>query len=116
MDSDLFTGDFASAVDQYTFDSISGAQGVLENHWQTFFTEEDISSIAKTGINALRIPIGYWAYDNANTPYITGADQYLEQAIGWARNYGMKVWVVSRFSKLISFLSAALRVSSRIIL
>jgi glucan 1,3-beta-glucosidase len=93
MDGDLFSGDFASAVDQYTFDSIPGAKATLENHWETFFTESDILTIAATGINALRIPIGYWAYDNANTPYITGADKYLELAIGWARDHGMYVWV-----------------------
>ena len=41
----------------------------------------------------LRIPIGYWAYDNSNTPYIQGADAFLDQAIGWARSAGMKVWI-----------------------
>ena len=95
MDGDLFSGAFASAVDQYTFDQIPGAQAALEQHWQTFFVESDISDLAATGINALRIPIGFWAYDNAGTPYISGADAYLEKAIGWARNCGMKVWVVS---------------------
>ncbi|KAF4628737.1 hypothetical protein G7Y89_g9410 [Cudoniella acicularis] len=93
MDSDAFTGAFASAVDQWTFDSTTGAQAALETHWSTFFTEDDIKTIAATGINALRIPIGFWAYDNANTNYISGADAYLEKAIGWARNAGMKVWV-----------------------
>jgi len=90
---DVFTGNFAGAVDQWSFDSISGAQSALETHWSTFFTESDIKSIAATGINALRIPIGYWAYDNFNTPYIKGADEYLEKAIGWARNLNMKVWI-----------------------
>lgn len=93
MDGDLFSGDFASAVDQYTFDSIPGAEAALQTHWETFFTESDIATIAATGINALRIPIGFWAYDNTNTPYIKGADKYLELAIGWARDHGMKVWV-----------------------
>ena len=41
----------------------------------------------------MRIPIGFWAYNNTGTPYITGADAYLEKAIGWARNSGMKVCV-----------------------
>lgn len=93
MNWDAFTGPFANAVDQWTFDSISGAEDALKTHWDTYFTEADIRTIAATGINALRIPIGYWAYDNAGTPYIQGADAYLEKAIGWARNAGMKVWV-----------------------
>jgi glucan 1,3-beta-glucosidase len=93
MNDDAFSGTFSSAVDQYTFDSLPNSATALESHWSTFFTESDIKTIAATGINALRIPIGYWAYDNADTPYHTGADAYLEKAIGWARNAGMKVWV-----------------------
>lgn len=93
MDWDAFTGDFANAVDQYTFDSIDGAAAALETHWSTYFTESDIQDLAATGINALRIPIGYWAYNNDNTPYLQGADAYLEKAIGWARSANMKVWV-----------------------
>lgn len=93
MNSDAFTGSFANAADQYTFDSISGAADALKTHWDTFFTQSDIQTMAATGINALRIPIGFWAYDNANTPYIQGADAYLEKAISWARAANMKVWV-----------------------
>lgn len=93
MDSDVFTSAFSNAADQYAFDSIPGASSALEQHWSTYFTESDIQSLAATGINALRIPIGYWAYNNTGTPYITGADAYLEKAISWARNAGMHVWV-----------------------
>ncbi|TVY67446.1 Glucan 1,3-beta-glucosidase [Lachnellula suecica] len=93
MNSDLFTGDFSSAADEWSISSMSGAKAALQKHWSTFFTEEDVASIAATGINALRIPIGFWAYDNANTPYLQGQDAYLEKAIGWARNNNMYVWV-----------------------
>ncbi|PVH76801.1 glycoside hydrolase family 5 protein [Cadophora sp. DSE1049] len=93
MNPDAFTGAFSSAVDQYTFDSISGSASALETHWSTFFTESDIQALAATGLNALRIPIGFWAYDNDDTPYQKGADAYLEKAIQWARNCGMYVWV-----------------------
>lgn len=40
---------------------------------------------------SLRIGIGYWAYDNSNTPYHSGADDYLEKAVGWARKADMAV-------------------------
>lgn len=42
--------------------------------------------------SSVRIPIGYWAYTNGSdgTPYITGADAYLETALGWARQYGIQ--------------------------
>ncbi|TKA42746.1 hypothetical protein B0A49_12761, partial [Cryomyces minteri] len=41
----------------------------LKTHWESYFNESDVQKIASWGINALRIPIGYWAYDNAGTPY-----------------------------------------------
>lgn len=62
-------------------------------HWDSYFTEADISSIASWGINALRIPIGFWAYDNSETPYLIGADAYLEKAIGWARIHGLRILI-----------------------
>src|SRR2546423_11215730 len=44
-------------------------------------------------VDSIRIPIGFWAYDNAGTPYIKGADAYLEKAIGWAKAAGIRVWI-----------------------
>ncbi|MCJ1457213.1 exo-1,3-beta-glucanase [Mycoblastus sanguinarius] len=98
MNSDVFSGNGANAEDQWTFDSTTGAGQALQNHWKTYFTEADVETLKSYGINALRIPIGFWAYDNTGTPYISygigqGADNYLEQAIGWAQNAGLKVWV-----------------------
>jgi glucan 1,3-beta-glucosidase len=46
----------------------------------------------KWGLNAVRIPIGFWAYDNAGTPHLSGADVYLERMIGWCREVGL--WVL----------------------
>lgn len=91
MTSDVF--DNTDAVDQYTFDSTDGAEAKLQDHWSSYFTESDVEKIAAWGINAVRIPIGYWAYDNSGTPYIAGADAYLEKAIGWCRKHGIMVLV-----------------------
>ena len=98
FNSRLFTGAFASAVDQWSFDSISGAGAALEDHYASYFNETHVSLLKSYGINALRIPIGFWAYDASGTPYYSqglgkGADAYLEKAIGWAQAAGMKVWV-----------------------
>ncbi|KAF2770727.1 glycoside hydrolase [Teratosphaeria nubilosa] len=91
MTPDLFEN--TSAVDQYTFDQTDGAAAKLQHHWDTYFTESDVQQIAAWGLNALRVPIGYWAYNDSNTPYISGADAYMEKAIGWARKHGLKVLV-----------------------
>ncbi|KAI9786852.1 MAG: exo-1,3-beta-glucanase [Geoglossum umbratile] len=87
--------DMASdAPDEFTLSqNVPDAASKLQTHWQTYFTEADVQKLGAAGINAIRIPIGFWAYDNSGTPYIKGADAYLEKAIGWARNAGMKVWV-----------------------
>lgn len=98
LNSRLFTGAFASAADQWSFDSIPGAGLALEAHYASYFNESYVSLLKSYGINALRIPIGFWAYDASGTPYYSqglgkGADAYLEKAIGWAKAAGMKVWV-----------------------
>ncbi|KAK1092360.1 hypothetical protein LTR48_004487, partial [Friedmanniomyces endolithicus] len=90
MTPDVFQG--TDAVDQWTFDSTDRAEARLQQHWSTYITEGDFQNMSSWGINAVRIPIGYWAYNNSGTPYITGADAYLETAIGWARQHG--IWVM----------------------
>jgi len=38
--------------------------------------------------------MGYWAWDvQGNEPFIQGAAEYLDKAIGWARNTGIKVLI-----------------------
>jgi glucan 1,3-beta-glucosidase len=39
----------------------------------------------------VRIPIGYWAYLDIGDPYTSGAAPYLDKAVGWARDTGLKV-------------------------
>jgi len=83
-------------IDEYTLCQQLGpdaAYNILKPHWDTWITEKDIAQIASWGFNMVRIPIGFWAYDSFGTPYVSGADAYLESAIGWARNHGIKVLV-----------------------
>ncbi|KAF2836893.1 glycoside hydrolase family 5 protein [Patellaria atrata CBS 101060] len=91
MVPEVFEGTEAS--DQWQFDQTPGATQALDEHWSTYFTEDDVRLLVSHGINAIRIPIGYWAYNNSGTPYIQGADVYLEQAISWSRTAGIKVIV-----------------------
>lgn len=84
-------------VDEYTLCDSLGTQtahdSVLQPHWQSWIQLSDMQKIANSGFNVVRIPIGFWAYDNANTPYASGAAYYMDQAIGWARQTGLKVIV-----------------------
>jgi len=88
--------DSEGIVDEYTLGEKLGydaAQSVLTSHWNSWVTLSDFQKIADSGFNMVRIPIGFWAYDNSNTPYVTGAAPYLDQAITWARQVGVKVLI-----------------------
>lgn len=84
-----------AVVDEYTLGQVVGQQAaytnVLKPHWDSWVTLADFQKIAKSGFNMVRIPIGFWAYDNAGTPYVSGSAPYLDTAIGWARQVGVKV-------------------------
>jgi len=46
---------------------------------------DDFQRVASAGMNVVRIPIGFWAFDNTGYPFIQGAAPYLDRAIEWAR-------------------------------
>lgn len=91
----IFDGVGGAAVDEYTLcQNVPNAKDILQSHWSSWATQGDFQRIAGYGFNTVRIPVGYWAYQKyQNDPYIQGADDYLEQAIGWARGAGLKVWI-----------------------
>lgn len=84
-------------VDEYHFCKQLGrdeAEKQLKQHWLTWFTEEDFADIKNYGFNMVRIPIGYWAFHTLkDDPYVPGAADYLDQALEWAKNHDLKVWV-----------------------
>lgn len=85
-------------VDEYHYTQYLGqevAASRLEAHWSSFYTETDFKDIAALGFNLVRIPIGYWAFQTLdNDPYVSGAQEsYLDKAIQWSANNGLKVWV-----------------------
>lgn len=89
MTPSLFAG--TGAVDEYTFMQTAGAKEKIEHHRRTFITEDDFAWLAKNGINAVRIPVGYWIFDG-DGPY-TPAIAYLDFAIKMAEKYGIKVLI-----------------------
>lgn len=84
-------------VDEYHLTQRLGkdqAQSVLEQHWQTWYTENDFKDIAAAGLNTVRIPIGYWAFLMLDDdPYVAGQIKYLDLALQWARNHNLQVWI-----------------------
>ncbi|KAH9932038.1 exo-beta-1,3-glucanase [Epithele typhae] len=84
-------------IDEWTFTQLQDyntAKAALTQHWNTWITKADFAAIAAAGLNHVRIPIGYWAFDvGPGEPYISGQLPYLQQAVGWARSSGLKVIV-----------------------
>jgi glucan 1,3-beta-glucosidase len=83
------------AVDEYTLCQTLGkdaAKSLLSAHWASWITAGDLASIAGAGLNHVRIPIGYWSVAPLDgEPYVQGALEYLDQAVGWAGGSGLKV-------------------------
>lgn len=70
------------------------ATTALEAHWNTWITESDFKAIAAAGLNHVRLPIGYWAFEvGPGEPYIQGQLPYLQKAVTWAGKHGLKVIV-----------------------
>uniref|UniRef100_V5EQ05 glucan 1,3-beta-glucosidase n=2 Tax=Kalmanozyma brasiliensis (strain GHG001) TaxID=1365824 RepID=V5EQ05_KALBG len=65
----------------------------MTEHYDTFITEQDFASIAAAGLNWVRLPIGFWAFETyANEPYLEGVSwNYVLKAIQWARKYGLRI-------------------------
>lgn len=78
------------------------SRSVLEKHWDTWITEDDFAWLQQTGINTVRIPIGYWSLGAdycQDTPFEEVASVYdrswprILRAISWAVKYDIGVLV-----------------------
>ncbi|OWZ37095.1 glucan 1,3-beta-glucosidase [Cryptococcus neoformans AD2-60a] len=65
----------------------------LQQHWDTYITEDDFKRFANYSLNTVRIPMGYWAWTTPEDyePYIQGQLPYLERALNWSSWYGLDV-------------------------
>lgn len=60
---------YPGAVDEWTLstlmaaDTTNGGLSQLEQHYQTFVTEQDIAEMAGAGLNWIRLPIPFWAIE-----------------------------------------------------
>ncbi|KAG8743635.1 Glucan 1,3-beta-glucosidase 3 [Ceratobasidium sp. 428] len=78
------------------------ARSVLERHWDTWITEDDFAWLEKTGVNTVRLPIGYWSLGPQyclGTPFEEVASVYerswprVLRSIQWAANHNIGVLV-----------------------
>ncbi|XP_059433552.1 probable glucan 1,3-beta-glucosidase A [Corylus avellana] len=71
------------------------APQVMRDHWNTYITDEDFRFMSSNGLNAVRIPVGWWIAQDPTPPkpFVGGSLQALDNAFTWAQKYGMKVIV-----------------------
>ncbi|RDX58273.1 exgA, partial [Mucuna pruriens] len=69
------------------------APQVMRDHWSTYITEDDFRFMSENGLNAVRIPVGWWIAQDPNPPkpFVGGSLAALDNAFIWAQNHGMKV-------------------------
>ncbi|EDR06394.1 glycoside hydrolase family 5 protein [Laccaria bicolor S238N-H82] len=92
---------YPSAVDEYTLstlmaaDTANGGLKQLEQHYDTFITEQDFAEIAGAGLNWVRLPIPFWAVETwPGEPYLAKtAWTYFLKAVQWARKYGLRIYL-----------------------
>lgn len=64
----------------------------LRAHWDTWITEADFAFWASTGLNHVRLPIGYWALDIRPTePWVNGSWEYVVKAAEWSKKHGLQL-------------------------
>lgn len=89
MTPSLFEGTVAE--DEFSLLQTPGAIERVERHRKEFVTEEDFKWLAEHGIDAVRIPVGYWIFDG-DEPF-TPCVSYLDWAFTMAEKYDMKILI-----------------------
>ncbi|XP_022773868.1 glucan 1,3-beta-glucosidase A-like [Durio zibethinus] len=71
------------------------APQVMQDHWNSYITEEDFNFMSANGLTSVRIPVGWWIAQDPTPPrpFVGGSLQALDRAFTWAEKYGMKVIV-----------------------
>ncbi len=79
------------APDEYTLSQQLGSQAKthLQAHRESWITDEDFAWIAARGLNAIRLPVGYWVLDG-EAPYVSAADT-LDRAFRQAAKHGLSI-------------------------
>jgi glucan 1,3-beta-glucosidase len=89
MTPSLFKG--TEATDEYTFCESADKAGIrrLRSFRGSFITERDITWLADHGVQAVRLPVGYWLF--GDEPPFDGTVKYVDKLFGWAAKYRLKV-------------------------
>lgn len=79
------------AVDEHGLLLTPDGASKIERHRKGFITEKDFMWLQEHAIEAVRIPIGYWLFED--TPPFLRGEQHLDWAFDMAEKYGIKVLI-----------------------
>lgn len=65
------------------------ARGRLTDHRDTFITEQDFKWVADKGFDFVRLPVGYWLFEEVDD-FIDG-EAYVRRAFEWAKKYRLGI-------------------------
>lgn len=67
----------------------------VKQHWATFITEADFAFMCRQGVNAVRIPVGWWIAQGrrAEAPFVAGGYRVLDWAFQMGEKYGITILV-----------------------
>lgn len=96
-DTGVFAGLPESVTDEYRLCEYLGydaAEQRLKAHWDTWITEAHFEFWSSTGLNHVRLPIGYWALDIQPTePWVNGSWEYVVKAAEWSKKHGLQLMI-----------------------
>jgi len=89
MVPDVYRG--SDAPDEYSLclDLGSRAKDRLDRHRETFITADDFRWIKQCGLNAVRLPVGYWALE-APKPFVESS-RFMDFALEQCQQNGLKL-------------------------
>ena len=85
----LFAG--TNAIDEWTLSQTINGPDKIRDHHKNFIKEADFKWIKKHGLDAVRLPIGYWALGKSE-PYIPNIEQ-IDFAVKMCEKYDLKLLV-----------------------
>lgn len=93
MDHTIFNQYAPNAQDEWSFcQQASNPAQALQNHWNSWITEDDFKLLSGVNANHIRIPVGYWAFiqPDAGEPYVSsGQKAQLERILGYCNKYNI---------------------------
>ncbi len=89
MYSEIFEG--LKAENEHDLSQTEHGRTIIRNHHANFIGEDDFAWLHDNGLNAVRIPVGYWIFGE-NPPYV-GSINYLDRAFVYAQKYGIKILI-----------------------